>query len=132
MERDNRTIKADLILIAAFLGAGLILAGILFLTARSGARVQVRVGGQVVQEFSLSEEAEYEITGVGGGHNHLVIRDGAAWIDVADCPDGLCRNMGKIRRRGQSVVCLPHQIVVEIAGVQEEKDADEVDVIVGA
>ena len=70
----------------------------------------------------------FEITGVDGGTNLLVIRDGAAWIEEADCPDALCVGMGRVRRVGQSVVCLPHKVVVEIVG---ETDDTGVDVFVG-
>jgi hypothetical protein len=32
--------------------------------------------------------------------------------------------MGRIQRIGQSVVCLPHQVVVEIVGEAAEADID--------
>ena len=58
------------------------------------------------------------------GKNQLVIADGTARIETADCPDERCVQMGRISRSGQSIICLPHQVVVEIQGGKEaETDA---------
>ena len=115
-------------MLAALLCVGVILLLAISLNAHSGETVQIRVAGQIVRAFPLSENRTYEITGVNGGTNLLVIRDGAAWIEEADCPDALCVGMGRVRRVGQSVVCLPHKVVVEIVG---ETDDTGVDVFVG-
>jgi len=120
--------KKDIILIGAFVAAGLIIGLILLLTGRQGLYVQVRVSGEVIETFDLNTETEYEIKGADGGKNLLIIKDHAAWIEEADCPDGLCKNMGKISLSGQSVICLPHEVVVEIVG--EGKEDADVDVIV--
>jgi hypothetical protein len=36
----------------------------------------------------------------------------------ADCPDGLCVKQHKIDKTGQTIVCLPHRVVIEIEGGQ--------------
>jgi len=119
---------ADILLLAAVLGVGLLLAVLLLLTRREGAEVQVRVAGRVIHSFPLDKNAAYTITGVDGGKNLLVIQNGYAWIEEADCPDALCVGMGRIRRVGQSVVCLPHKVVVEIVGAADDTG---VDIVVG-
>ena len=124
----RRSHKADIIIIAALIVAGLIFGGILLLTGKTGKTVQVRVSGDVVKTFPLANDTEYEITGKNGGRNLLVIKDGYAWIEEADCPDELCKNMGKINLDGQSVICLPHEVVVEIAG-QDGTGGEDVDII---
>lgn len=120
--------KADVILIAAIVLVGVIIGVILLLSKHDGKYVQVRVAGQVEKVFPLSQDVEYEIAGRDGGSNLLIIREGKAWVEEADCPDKLCKNMGKISRSGQSVVCLPHEVVVEI--VDETGPDDGVDIIV--
>ena len=112
--------RADFLLLGGILLAGAALAVIILLTQRSGSTVQVRVDGRVTSSFALDRDMEFEITGAGGGRNLLIIRGGSAWIEEADCPDGLCIGMGKISRVGQSVVCLPHRVVVEITGDARE------------
>lgn len=116
--------RADFLLLTAVVCTGAILLLVVALTAHTGEIVQIRVAGQIVRSFPLSENRTYEITGVNGGTNLLVIRDGAAWIEEADCPDALCVGMGRIRRVGQSVVCLPHKVVVEIVGAADDTGAD--------
>ena len=130
MEEKKRRRKADIILISAIVAAGLLLGLVLLLSQKKGRIVQIRVSGEVVQTLSLDEDAKVQITGANGGNNLLIIQDGQAWVEEADCPDGLCRNMGKISRNGQSVVCLPHEVVVEITEGTEAENSDGVDIIV--
>ena len=52
----------------------------------------------------------------------LVIENGACAITEADCPDKLCVGMGKIHYSGQSIICLPHQVVIAIVGENPEID----------
>ena len=126
MEKKNT--KAEIILIGTFVLIGTLLGIWLLLTQQPGTVVEVRVSCQTVEAFSLLDNEEYEIQGV-GGHNLLVIENGEAWIEDADCPDALCRGMGKISMAGQSVVCLPHEVVVEIIG--ESTGTDEIDFVAG-
>ena len=45
----------------------------------------------------------------------------------SDCPGGDCVRTGTITRAGQSIVCLPEQVVVQLTGAS----ADGPDVILG-
>ena len=120
--------KADLLLLAAALVFGAVLAAVLLLRSPGGT-VQVRVAGAITAGYPLDRDASYTITGVNGGTNLLVIEDGAARIEEASCPDGVCVHTGRIRRNGQSIVCLPNQVVVEI--VSETENSSGVDMTVG-
>lgn len=121
--------KADLLLLAAALVFGAVLAAVLLLLRSPGGTVQVRVAGAVTAGYPLDVDASYTITGANGGTNLLVIEDGAARIEEASCPDGVCVHTGRIRRNGQSIVCLPNQVVVEI--VSETENSSGVDITVG-
>ena len=112
--------KADLLLLAAALVFGAVLAAVLLLRSPGGT-VQVRVAGAVTAGYPLDVDASYTITGANGGTNLLVIEDGAARIEEASCPDGVCVHTGRIRRNGQSIVCLPNQAVVEIVSDTENR-----------
>lgn len=126
----NRLIrKNDIYLIGALILSLLILVLFLVLTKEKGNEVVVSVDGKVVKTFSLSENVTYEIEGAGGGRNLLVIENGEAYLKEASCPDHLCINMGSIKSVGQSIICLPNKVTVEIRG---EKDSEEeYDTIVG-
>ena len=102
-----------LILILALMGIGLL---VVFLGIKpSGSRLKVLVDGTEVGEYSLAVDGRFVIEGVNGGTNVLVIEDGHAYMDEASCPDHLCMNMGQISKDGQSIICLPNKVVVEVA-----------------
>lgn len=113
--------KADFILLAVLLAAGLLIMLLVFLFSKPGQFVQIRVSGEVIMTVPLDVDDEVLIEGVNGGHNTLVIKDNKAYMENASCPDKLCENMGKISSKGQSIVCLPNQVVAEI--ISEEKEA---------
>lgn len=120
--------KADLLLLAAAFVFSAVLAAVLLLRSPGGT-VQVRVAGAVTAGYPLDVDASYTITGADGGMNLLVIEDGAARIEEASCPDGVCVHTGRIRRNGQSIVCLPNQVVVEI--VSDTENSSGVDMTAG-
>ena len=124
--------RADALLLGGILLVGCIFGLILLLTRHDGAQVQVRVAGTVKAAFPLAENTTYEIAGADGGTNLLMIQDGEAWIEEASCPDGLCINMGKISRKGQSIVCLPNQVVVEVVDSETVSETkSEIDMVAG-
>ena len=104
----------DLGLVAFFL----LLSAVLYLALNAGkadgAGVVVRVDGQEVARYSLTQNGRYELN---GGSNILVIEDGAAYLTDADCPDKLCVKQGKIRVSGQVITCLPNRLTVTVYGV---------------
>ncbi len=105
---------------------GIIIVAVLFLlfrfmTAEEGAVAVVYVDGKKIAEYSLSEERTVSVEGYDGGYNILVIEDGKAYLSDADCPDGLCVGMGEIEYDGETIVCLPHKVVIEI---ESEKEND--------
>ena len=108
--------RNDLILIGVLL-VSLTLAGLAFFLFRGeGDRVVVTVDGEKFGVYALSEDAVVDIrTGEDGKNlNRLVIRDGAAFVETATCPDGICAAHQSISRDGESIVCLPHRVVVTV------------------
>ncbi len=117
-----KKIRKDIIVIGALLAVGLVFLLVVLLTNKPGASVVVEVAGKKVASYPLDKDATYTIQGKDGGSNVLVIKDGYAYIKEASCPDGLCINMGKIRKTSQSVICLPNQVVVKIVGGEQDAD----------
>lgn len=87
---------------------------------QNGASAVVKVGGTVFGTYPLSRDAEIPIRN-GGHYNLLVIKDGAAHMEEADCKNQICVHQGGIRYAGQSIVCLPNQVVVTITGGAGQK-----------
>ncbi len=48
------------------------------------------------------------------GRNVVVVQDGAAHMAEADCPHKSCTQQQPISQPGQQIICLPHQLWVEI------------------
>lgn len=115
--------RLDLILIAGVL----VLAGIIYLvflgSAEDGGKAVITVDGQVVQELPLDEDTTYQVD-TPEGYNIVEIKDGWADVIEADCRDGLCADQKRIHKTGETIVCLPHKMVVTIeAGTENTVDA---------
>lgn len=119
--------KRDLILLAVMLAAALIVSGIFQLTHREdGAVVQVTVNGDVYGAYDLTEDQKVEITIGQEVTNILLIKDRKADMTEADCPDKLCVHQKAISKAGETIVCLPNKVVVEIVGGTEESEFDAI------
>lgn len=110
-----KTHKNDVILIAALLVLGGALALFLYAARQSGGTVRVQMDGETVMELPLNRDIQI-VLGSGGRTNTLVIADGAARMAEAGCPDQICVSHGAIRYEGESIVCLPHRLVVSVEG----------------
>ena len=48
------------------------------------------------------------------GYNVIEVKDGYADCTDADCRDGLCVDQKKISRKDETIICLPHKVIIEI------------------
>ena len=106
-------VKNDIILAVVLLLISV--AGLLLYKAfqSEGEYAVVLIDGKESARFELSQDTEYVIT-AGGGTNTLVIKDGKADIIAADCPDGSCADHAPVSKSGETIVCLPHGVVIAI------------------
>lgn len=118
--------KNDLILIGGLLVTFLLILLVIALTKKGGNVVQVSVDGVVQSTYLLSENGEYTIDGYNGGKNTLVIQSGKAYVIDSSCPDHLCEYMGTIDTVGQSIICLPNRVVVEVIGANDQPEYDAI------
>ncbi len=75
----------------------------------------ITIDGELVEELSLMRncEARYETE---RGYNIVKIEDGTVTVSEASCPDKICVNHRPISKTGETIVCLPNKLVVEIVG----------------
>ena len=118
--------KSDIILIGALLASLAVILCALYIGKRAGSTVVVSVDSVEVASFPLDQDMTYEIEGYDGGRNTLIIEDGQAFLVDSTCPDHLCEHMGKIDKVGQSIICLPNRVVVEIRGGGNATDYDTI------
>lgn len=115
--------KRDLILISVILGIALISFGTIKFFEKTGKEVVVTVDGHEKFRAGLSENKTYEVLRK-KGHNIVEIKDGKVTMKEADCPDQICKNHKAIDKAGETIVCLPHKVVVEIKSDSEEEPLD--------
>ena len=77
--------------------------------------VRVEVAGRLVGEYPLVEARSVRIAGPAGTSVVEIGPDGAR-IAVAPCPQQTCRRQGWVRRQGESIVCVPNQLIVTVTG----------------
>lgn len=107
--------RNDAILAAVLLALGGGLALYLRLTQQDGGLARVQIDGETVMELPLSQDARVELGEPGHG-NLLIIENGTARVERADCPDQVCVRQGAVQYEGESIVCLPHKLIVSIEG----------------
>lgn len=120
--------KADLIIIAVVaVAVGILIFFLYGLNSDSGSYVQIEVDGKVTQVLPLDTDTEYEIKTVNDGVNTVEIKDGKAKMIHANCPDGICANHKEINKNGESIICLPHKVVVTV--VNDYSSDDDIDAV---
>lgn len=82
----------------------------------------VSVNGKQVREIPLGEGGQELVVRGYQGESRLEV-DGVRvrMVDSA-CPDKLCVRTGWISRPGESIVCLPNRVVIEVVGEREGPD----------
>ena len=87
-----------------------------------------------LMRLPLSEPGEYRISD-GDSYNVIEITEGGVRMKEADCPDQICVNhlaisrdgesicvsRGLIRKSGQSIVCLPHRLVIRLEQLGDQE-----------
>ena len=52
----------------------------------------------------------------GTGYNLISVTGGKIVVESADCKDQICVRHKSVSSKGESIICLPHRLVVEIVG----------------
>ena len=116
--------KIEKVLWIIILGVAVALFLFLKFSANDGEQVIVKVDKKEIARYDLNTDREVIIDGKNGGKNTLVIKDGKAYIKDATCPDKLCEHQGKIHMVGQSLICLPNRVVIEITDDKKDEEFD--------
>ena len=117
--------KNKLILFLLFIGIG-ITVWIYYPKSTPASTVEVRENGKLILSLPLSENTKQTIRCTDGGSNQLLIQDGAVTMTDADCDDKTCVKTGSIKENGQSIVCLPHRLVITITDSSSDSAPDAI------
>ena len=90
----------------------------------------VTADGEELDRFAPADLAAGPRTYTHNGYTLTVTaEDGGLHVSEADCPTQDCVHTGTISRSGQSIVCLPARIIIQLTGGQA--DPGGVDVVIG-
>jgi len=118
--------KNDIILVTILLILAIVSYNVVkYAGNNNGSQVDVIINGEVSETFPLDENITYKIIIDNENYNLLSIKDGAASIIEASCPDKLCVKQKEITKTGESIICLPNKLVVSIVG----KESTTVDAV---
>ena len=116
--------KTDFVAVAAalFVAGGLYF-GLFAKNAEKGGTAVIYVDKETIARLSLENDIGYTVE-AGGGYNVVEIENGMVSVSEADCRDKICVNHKSISMANESIICLPHKMVVEIeAGASSSVDA---------
>ena len=81
--------------------------------------LQIYQNGELTEEYDLSQSRTIPVTGDENSYNLVLIEDGTVRVTDADCPDQLCMKQRSISKNGESIICLPHKLVLQIYAKEE-------------
>ena len=90
--------------------------------------VKITVDQKLYGTYDLNKNQTITIQN-DSGINAIQIQNKKVWMEEADCPDGYCKEQGHISKNKQTIVCLPHRLVVEVSNDSEKSDPDSIDII---
>lgn len=106
--------KTDIIIITIIILVAII--SYFFISAffkDEGTKVQVFQNNKLVKEFPINKDKIYEIKDK-DKTNIVTVRSGKVFMKDANCPDKLCVKQGSISSNGESIICLPHRVIVKV------------------
>ncbi len=117
----NFITKKDIIIILVVLLIGI--TGLVLLnSSETGETASIKVDGKVVETVLLVEDFKKTINGV-----DVVVQNGEIFVEDSTCSDKVCSRSGKISKSGESIICAPNRVAIEIDG----KNDDLPDAVVG-
>lgn len=101
--------KGDIAVICSVALAFVLSIVLLIPFSKQGSRVVVKQDNKIVYNESININKTVDT-----GTNTVIIKDGIVYISDATCKNQVCVNTGKISKKGESIICLPNKVIVEI------------------
>ena len=114
--------------------AGIMLAALLIFVCmqlgnqKEGASIRITIDGSEYGVYSLNDDKIIDLDGE-FGHKQIVIQNGEAYMKEADCPDHYCMEYKAISRKNETIICLPHKIIVEVIADSTDESEAQLDII---
>lgn len=82
----------------------------------SSRQVKIWQGQKLIYSGSLEQQRRLKVAGC-----VISIKQGGVRVLKSNCPKKLCVKQGFIQYANQSLVCLPHKVVITVVASQQEK-----------
>jgi hypothetical protein len=86
-----------------------------------GKNAVISVDGKTVASYPLAGEAQTVTVEGDLGPVTIRLEEGKIRITQSPCPHQLCVKQGAVQAAGQTIVCLPNRLVIEITGPDSGK-----------
>lgn len=121
--------KMDIVIIAVLLIISFTPHLIFFKTSQKSSKNNyaiIQVDGKIHKKIDLSKVKKSEKVNLNlpNGKNTLLIKNNSIQMKSANCNDALCVKQGNISKVGQTIICLPHKLIIEIKGDELDSKDD--------
>ncbi len=84
----------------------------IFYSGQTALKVEISQNGELVRSVPLNGTSEkIELSGC-----VVEISNGNVWMLESDCGDKVCVKTGEIHSSGQSIICVPNRVTIDISG----------------
>lgn len=129
MDKIAHYTKHDILLIVSLCLLGLLISVWVFFPSSSGEDIlEVRINGKTHATFPLTHNLTKTITTDNGNTNQFQIQDAHVQMIHSNCNDYTCMKTKKISKAGETIVCLPHRLVLAI--VSNDNKSSKPDAVV--
>ena len=121
--------KMDIVIIAVLLIISFTPHLIFFKTSQKSSKNNyaiIKVDGKIHKKIDLSNVKKSEKVNLNlpNGKNTLLVENNSIEMKSANCNDALCVKQGNISKVGQTIICLPHKLIIEIKGDELDSKDD--------
>ena len=101
--------KGDAVVLALLVAVALIFLLFAFCFKGDGKIVVIKKGNKVVYEESINKDVTFKLDG-----NTVFVKNGKVVMKDATCKNQICVKHKEISKKGETIVCLPHKVIVEV------------------
>ena len=101
--------KGDIVIICSSVVAFVLSIALLVSFSKQGNQVVIKQDNKVIYNQSININKTVDT-----GTNTITIKVGVVYMSDSSCKNQICVNTGKISKKGESSICLPNRVVVEI------------------
>ncbi len=120
--------KFDIILIIIFIILSFVPQIIFMINFRHASNLvaEIKVNGKLYRTIDFTKLKSEVIINLENneGHNDVLVSKDGVIMKYADCRDKICLKEGLINKQGESIVCLPHNVIIYIKGSTSGEDPD--------